>query len=463
MLDFKIMKINFRPLSSTIKNKITMFSTFSNKISLLPIILCLITLFTLSCGYPKSDPNTITVWHWMTDRHATFVSLAKQYEIETGIRVKIDLYAPSDAYSQKIIASAQSRHLPDIFGILDKKEIIGEFIKNGFVADLTKEFAAHDHAWEKSFFIKALDVNRFLPDNTYGVKPGIYGVPLDVTNIQMIFNRRLLNKSGIIQPPQNMMEFLEAARRLRRIGIPVFVSGWGEQWLIDCFTSNYAFNMMGESKVMDTFEGTIPYTDPDWIRVLQLFETFRDEGVFTEGIVTKSNKDAEQEFARERAAFTFNGSWAVNVYHDINPTLDYGVMVPPPANPQHPMIIWGGAGSSFMVNAASPKRDIAVDFLRWLSGSEAQRILMQETRNLPSNMMVLNDIPENLTPFSRMMEQTTHPKIWPLNEHPSVNEALLKGIQSIIIGDKTAKEVATAVQTIKQREIKRAAKRKSKR
>lgn len=425
-----------------------------------PFVLMCMVFFVLSCGQPKSDPNTIIIWHWMTDRQDAFEELALQYENQTGIKVQFDLYAPSDAYSQKIIASAQSRQLPDIFGILDKKEVFAEFIKNGFVANLTFAFEANNGLWTKAIFPKALNGDRFEVGNIYGVIPGIYGVPLDVTNHQMLYNRKFLERAGIRKPPRTFNEFLEDAAILRRIGIPVFVSGWGERWMIECFASNYAFNIMGEDKVMDTFQGKVSYTDPDWIKVLEVFESLRDAGVFVPGIVTKSNKDAEKDFAWERAAFTFNGSWAVNVYQDINPDLDYGVMLPPVLNKRRPMNIWGGAGSSFVVNESSLKKRKAVDFLKWLSGFDAQVYLAQTTHNLPSNRLALRNIPDNLAQFAVVMDQTTHPNIWKYNEDPVVNEAFVKGIQSIIIGERTAKEVAEQVQSVKIRELKRDANRK---
>ena len=84
--------------------------------------------------------------------------------------------------------------------------------------------------------------------------------------------------------------------------------------------------------------------------------------MLAEGVVTKPNKYAEQDFALERAAFAFNGSWGVNVYNDMNPNLEYGAMLPPPVNPHLPMRIWGGAGSSLVVNNASPRKDKAIAF-----------------------------------------------------------------------------------------------------
>ena len=417
------------------------------------VLCCCLGLFLAAgCSQRPQDPDKILLWHWMTDRDETFKKLAEEYKKETGIEVTVELFAPSDAYSQKIIAAAQANVLPDIYGILDKKSIFADFIKAGLVADLTSDFAAEGGAWQKALFEKALAVTRFEAGNIYGIKPGIYGVPIDVTNMQMLYNKKLLAKAGIQNPPQTYDEFVKAAAALKRVGIVPFVSGWGELWLADCFASNYAFNIMGEEKVMATFRGQVPYTDPDWIKVLDIFRDLRDKGVFIDGIVTKGNKYAEQDFALERAAFTFNGSWCVNVYKDMNPDLDYGVMPPPPIGNAHVLKIWGGAGSSFVVNNASSNKDKAIAFLKWLTAKDSQAVLAKQTNNLPSNREAMSMIPPILEAFARGMENSTHPTIWARNENPLVVEAFDKGIQAIIIGEKTPQQAAAGVQQVKERE-----------
>ena len=405
-------------------------------------IVVLFLLFCFGCAKSQGNSNTITVWHWMTDRDEVLSKLAQKYEEQTGIKVIFELYAPSDAYSQKVVAAAQARVLPDIFGVLDKKKIFASFIENGFVADLTNEFKADNSKWEEDIFPKALAVNRFEKDNDFNINPGIYGVPIDVTNIQMLYNRKLLKKAGVYKIPQTFTEFLRTTEALRRVGITGLVSGWGELWMVDCFASNYAFNIMGEEKIMATYKGDIPYTDPDWIKVFSVFEQMRDKGALSEGIVTKANKYAEQDFALERAAFAFNGSWCVNVYKDMNSTLEYGVMLPPVINQKLPMRIWGGAGSSFVVNNISPRKILAINFLKWLTAKEQQVFLAKETKNLPSNREALASIPKVLSEFAKSMDYTTHPTIWTHNEDSLVLEAYDKGIQSIIIGEKTHQQVA---------------------
>jgi raffinose/stachyose/melibiose transport system substrate-binding protein len=418
------------------------------------LFLCCAILFTTAgCSQAKKPSDQIEVWHWMTDRQEAFEELAGTYKERTGITVKFELFANPDAYSQKIIAAAQANVLPDIYGILGKKHIFESFIKAGLVMDLTDAFKAENAVWESVLFSKAIDINRIAEGNSDGIKAGIYGVPLDIGSEQMLYNKRLLKKAGIRKVPVTFDEWLLAIGMLKRIGTSPFVSGFGEIWLIDCFASNYAFNIMGEQKVFETFRGNVKYTDPDWIKVLGIFKTLRDKGAFIEGIVTKGNKLAEQDFALERAAFAFNGAWSVNVYKTMNPELDFGVVPLPVFNAKSAMVSWGGAESSLVVNNVSPNKDKAVAFLKWLTAREQQVFLSSRLNSLPVNREAMSDIPKNLADFARGMETSTHPKIWPVSEEPLVSEALLKGIQAIIIGESTPEAVAAEVQKVKDRQI----------
>jgi len=320
-------------------------------------------------------------------------------------------------------------------------------------------------SWRSTFFEKALDVNVFLPGNTYDVEPGVYGVPIDVTNIQMLYNKDLFEKAGLDpeRPPKTWDEFVEAGRALKEAGIPGLISGWGEIWMIDCFASNYAMNIMGIDKVVATIKGEVPYTDPDWIRLLGLFKEMADKELLSPGVVAMVNKTAEQTFANGRAAFAFNGSWCVNVYRGMNPDLNYAAIPPPRVNTRNPMYIWGGAGASFIVNEKSKNKDKVVAFLKWLTDEKQQAFLSKETNNLPANRASLVDIPPILAQFADDMDNATHPNVLPVNEYSQVIEFFTKGIQSIIIGEKTPEEVANKVQEVKESRMEWTRKRQERR
>ena len=423
-------------------------------------IIFLLTIPLVGCGVSdKKDLDVITVWHWMSDREDAFQELAKRFENETHVKVKFELYAPSEAYTQKIKASAQTNTLPDIYGVLGEKKDFASFIKSGYVADLSEELntVAEDGAWKNKFFEKALSVNEFLPNNEYGVKPGIYGIPLDVTTIQMVYNRKLYQKAGLDpdKSPVTWEEFLKDCKTLKENGIPRFVSGFGEIWMIDALASNYAMNIMGEDKVFKTYEGKVPYTDPDWIKVLSLFRDMADQQILVEGAVTMVNKTAEQTFANERAAFAFNGSWCVNVYKGMNPSLDYAAILPPKVSNAYPMKIWGGAGGSFVVNNQSFRRASAIQFLKWLTQEKQQAYFASQTENLPANKKSVGQISPILSQFADDMDNSTHPNIYPIHEDHEVVEAFDKGIQSILIGEKTPEELAGDVQKVKEKVLRK--------
>ena len=414
-------------------------------------------LFTLVTGCAKSssnNPREIVLWHWLTDREEAIQNLADQYQKISGVKVRVELYAPSDVYSSRIRASAQTDTLPEIFGDLGEPWDLASYIKSGHVANLDPAMSAAGGAWKKEFSPKALANNTFTSENQYGVTPGIYGAPIDVSNIQMLYNKDLFKQAGLDpeKPPLTWVEFIADWRQLKAAGISGLVSGWGETWMINCFANNYAFNVMGEKKVLDTYRGKVPYTDPDWVRVFSIFDEIRQEGLLASGVVTMINKAAEQAFANGRAAFAFNGSWCVNPYKGMNPNLSYAPMLPPRVSDRYPMRIWGGAGSSFMVNAKSSKRDEAIKFLIWLTAEPQQTFLSKETLNLPANRKSAGDLPPLLAAFASRMGDTTHPSQWPVAEIPSVTEAFGKGIQSILIGEKTPAEVAEDVENFKRQQ-----------
>ena len=413
------------------------------------------------CGKPKAaqQPGPLRVWHWMTDREAAFDELARRYQQETGTRVRFELYAPSDIYVQKVRAAAQTDGLPEIYGVLGELRDLASFINAGHVLPLEEAMSRNGNAWRSVFFPKALAVNTFTRENAYGVAPGVYGVPVDVMNVQLFYNKRLLATLGLDQPPDTWKAFLDVGRRAAAQRLIGFVSGWAELWLIDCFATDYAIHEMGMKQVEATYRGKVPYTDPDWVRVLGRFAELRDSGVLAEGIVAMGNKRAEQLFANGQAVFAFNGTWGVNVYQSMNPALEYGVVMPPRTDPNRPMVTWGGAGSSFFVNAKSPRREEAIAFLTWLTAEPQQRYLTEATQNIPANRSAAADLPAPLAAFADDMDDTVHPRLFSVQEESTVIEAFDKGIQSILIGERTPEEVAARVQETKRLEASRRATR----
>ena len=185
-----------------------------------------------------------------------------------------------------------------------------------------------------------------------------------------------------------------------------------------------------------------------------MFKELKEANILFPGIVTLSNKEAEQFFAQEKALFSFNGSWGVNTYFQINPALEYDTFSPPSVSKKFPVAIWAGAGSSFVVNKNSPLKKEAIEFLKWLTQKEQQIFLIQHTHNLPAIKGCEDKLGKNLVKFLKNLEYATHPRIWPINEDPRVVEAINTGIQKILVGEAKPEEVAQEIEEVKKEVLK---------
>lgn len=408
---------------------------------------------TASNNESKKNEDAVRIWHWMTDRQEAFEKLTDQYYKETGVRVVFETYAPSDVYKNKITAAASGHLLPDVFNPQSDKKELASYIKAGYIADLTDSM---NDGWKNVFFEKSLIENSFEPNNEWGVKPGIYGVPLDVSSLMIYYNKDLFRQAGLDpeNPPKTWPEFIAAGKKLREAGIQPFVSGFGEAWLIGAFAASYEWSILGKQGIIDTIDGKIPYTDNRWLKIFQLFEEMKNNKMFASGIVTMVNKDAERTFATGRAAMTFNGSWGINVYKSMNSSLNYGIMYPPSLpDAKYPLLVFGGDGSSMFVNGESPRKDKAIAFLKWFTQRPQQSFLAENTLNIPSNKESAQDLPEVLQEFSKSITKTfdSLPKLeaWQVTNYINLN------LQSVIIGEKTPAKAVQEVQAEKLRQMKK--------
>lgn len=426
---------------------------FSKKVIWSVLLISAFLIVGIGCAQ-KKNVDTIVIWHWMMDRQDAFSELAQKYKEKTGTTVEFKLFFPPDIYSQKVIAAARAGGLPDIFGILGERKTLASFIKAGHMVNITSFMEENGREWKKRFYPQTLELVVFSDTNTYDVSPGIYGVPIDTTIMQFIYNRSLFKGAGLDPdtPPETFGDFITYAQSAQKaLGVNGFVCGWGEGWLLNALAVEWAINTMGEERFLKTIDGQIPYTDREWIKVFSLFQTLKESGILASNIATMTNKESEDAFSKGKAVFSFNGSWAVNVYAQLAPELDYAFFPLPKVSQEHPIKVWGGAGSSFMVNAKSFHKEKAIQFLKWLTSKEQQEFFIRKTNNLPA----IRECEDALSPLLKSLlskfGNLTHPDTWERNEDSRVIEVMNRGLQQIVMGVKSPQEVAGEIQRTKER------------
>ena len=116
------------------------------------VLFCFLCI-CFGCNENKTNTNKIVIWHWMTDRDDAFIELANKYKNLTGVDVSFELYAPSEAYSSKVKAAAQTNTLPDVFSILGAKRDLASFINAGHVANLTSYMEENNNYGDSLFSV----------------------------------------------------------------------------------------------------------------------------------------------------------------------------------------------------------------------------------------------------------------------------------------------------------------------
>jgi ABC-type glycerol-3-phosphate transport system substrate-binding protein len=392
----------------------------------------------------KSSGVKLTFWHYFTDRKGVMEKLAKMYQKQTGVTVKMILISSGDTLGQKFQAAAQAKRLPDMSaawtGIGDK---LAPYAKQGQVMNLSGQLDGPQ--WSKNLTSAEIKAVSFPVGNTYGVKPGPYLVPLDSNNMQFLYNKQLFVKAGITAPPTTFAQFLDAGKKLAAIGVAPFVTGLGS-WPIDTLAQIYMWNMLGQQELEATYAKTVPYTSQTWVDFLSLFVQLRDANVLAKGVLAMDLPAAESLFAHEQAGMIFDGSWAIGVLKQQNPSFtNYGVLFPPSAG-KFPVRIPGGVGAMAFAVGTSPHKKEAVKFLKWLTDAPQQAIYSNSSANLPANPTVAKAqaLTPNLKAFSAKMDSLI-PAL-PTNMPGAVDTTMQKGIQQILSGDKSPAQVAASMQ-----------------
>ena len=424
------------------------------KKSLLTVLLVAVVLTAiLAVPFASAAPKTITFWHYMVDRNDLLQSFAQQYEKATGVKVDVQLFPGDQDVEKKVEAAIQAGTAPDIYtsnGSADPVKIEGKarWIKAGGMLNLDKYVTG---AWRKNYIPSLLSNISFASGNQYGVEPGLYGLPLDSVNMQILYNKELFQKAGLDpnRPSKTWAQFIAAGKKLKAAGITPFAGGFGT-WLGISIWEVYAWNIMGEKGMIQAQNNGKRFTDKNWVKTFQIFADMRDSGMYADGMATWDNPDAERLFAQEKVAMLYDGSWGIGVIKSANPNLvpKVGAFLPPSAG-RYPQYIQGGYGVVLAVNAVSPNKDEAINFLKWLTAPEQQAQYAKTSFNLPASSEVTKKVKLDggVGDFADDAGRII-PNVGLKGRGGDVDTEITRGIQSIMLKKKTPQQVVDDVNKI---------------
>lgn len=423
-------------------------------------MMVLIVMLTalVGCGEKQSKDSEanagvkeITYWHYVSDRKDFMNETAKQFEEETGIKVNVQLYG-GDAFSSKIQSAVQGDGLPNVWMFVGGKADMSTFAVNQYIADLTSEAAMFER-----FDKQAMEKVSFSEDDPYETKSGIYGVPLDMNNMQIIYSKELFKQAGLDEnnPPKTWDEFIEAGKKLNDAGITPFTSGFGS-WTHGTFTEQYQFsyNSIEELTMVRNAEKT--FAEGHFEDVFGLIEDMYKNQMFMRGIATMDLPTAEAAFANGQVAMLYDGSWVINVLKDLNPNFkseDFGVMQPPVAKgTTNNTLIAGGVGAWLVASGkqSSAELEASIKFMEFITNKENQIKYANESSNIPANTEAIDpsSLDSLLADFYDGM-QYVQPSIVGFTPK-EISDTHGKLIQAVVIGEKSAEQAVQELDKVRE-------------
>lgn len=372
-----------------------------------------------------------------------FEDLAAEYErLHPG--VKIELIQETDqSIKDKTKTLTASDALPDIY-FTWTGNWAENFVRGGRAADLSKVIGP-DTPWGRTFSKASL--SAFAYDGRY------YGIPLYNNGKFMGYNKAAFAKAGI-KVPATFEELLSSCSTLRKAGYEPVAFGNKDGWpALHYLQQLFAYTVPEATLQADFRPGTAKLDHPGYVTALKQFKTLvdtcTDTGDGTNGVLYTS---AQEAFSSGKAAMYYQEVLEFDnatAGRGLSPD-DFGIFpLPVPEGAGGNPKAIEGAPEGYLVNARSPRAALAVDFMKFVTGSKNAEKLSSPPYGQPSTVIgAVTPKTSSKAVFEGIEMVNRAPQLasWlDMVTVPEVADAWLAGGEAVISGDTAPEKVLESV------------------
>jgi raffinose/stachyose/melibiose transport system substrate-binding protein len=420
-------------------------------------------LVSAACGNKTEDGKEIYFLNFKPEIAAVYEKIAKDYEAETGVKVKI-VTAASGTYETTLKSEISKSDAPTIFQINGP---VGYESWKDYILDL-----------------KDTKLNSYLTDKDLAVTSGdgVYGIPYVVEGYGIIYNDAIMkkyfalaDKAVSISSTAEINNFAtlkavteDMTAKKDQLGIKgVFAStslGAGEQWRWQTHLANIP--LYYEFKDNTAFDNTIlaglaadeisfKYGD----KYKNIFDLYINNSVTKGSLLgSKTVTDSMAEFALGQAAMVQNGNWAWSQINEVDGNVvkadDIKFMpIFTGMADEEKQGLAIGTENYFSINSkvSVKKQEASIAFLEWLFSSDKGKSYVTNDLGFIAPFNTFKDNEKPADPLAKevlaWMSKDVSSVVWTFAAFPSeefknyFGDALLEYAQ----GKKTWDEVSTIV------------------
>jgi len=383
---------------------------------------------TLLIGQPENPKDLVL----------TKQDLAK-FTQQTGVQVKLNVIN-NDNLRTILQTQLRSGSGPDVFGYDTGPGFAGVLAKAGLLYDLTQAY--QDHKWPVYDWAK----QRVTFDGK------VVGIPDQVEEVGVFYNKAVFDKYGL-KPPQSVADLQNIAEKLKSAGVTPFTFSDKEGWEAGHQLSIVLSSAVGESGMKDFLDGKKPWNSPEVVSAIDLFfQQFKDKGYLPKASNAITYDNANALFYQQKAAMNPTGTWLVS---DIKDAAKFDVGYFPFPAPDGPGIFSGGLGGGTFVSAKTKNPQGALAYLDYILTKEHGKWQAEQHNSIPAFPIETQGL--QVTPlFSQILADTR--KIAGSGQSgefgynidvltsDAFNKAMWDGLQSVLAGQMTPREVADSME-----------------
>jgi raffinose/stachyose/melibiose transport system substrate-binding protein len=398
------------------------------------------------------DPVTINWWHISTvEAHqALFQQLADQYSAEhPNVTIEITVLE-NQAFKDRLTTAMQSGEPPDIFQSWGGG-VLWQYAEAGLVQDISADLATD--GWGDSFVPAAL--------NLYGQNGAVYGVPWSLAVVTFWYNKALFTQAGIETPPASWDELLAAVTTLKDAGITPITVGEGHLWPGHFYWVYLATRTGGQAAFEAAYAREGSFADPPFVEAGTILQELVALEPFQDGFLGATHDEAEGIFGNGQAAIQLMGPWLRASQADQSESGegigDENLGVFPfsaiEGGAGDPSDVLGGTdGFAIGVNA-TPE---AIDFVRFLTSADTQRLMISEGMVTLPTVIVAEDAITNpiFQEVENMLKAANYIQLY-YDQFlpPAVGETVNQAVQGLFAGSSSPEEVAQQIEGVAAEEL----------
>jgi len=307
--------------------------------------------------------------------------------------VKINFLAPAAGYNegqQQVLRSAVTGNLPDVY-----------FSGYNLTAELVHTLAPRNQITDLAPFIEAEGGQAFL-DANYGPKMAAlgvvdgkqYGLPVNASSPIMYVNADLVRSAGA--DPSNMPttfpELIELAARIRAMnpdvaGMGYDIGGWPDDWLWQALIYEQGGRLVNEAT------GKVAFDNEIGLNAMRMTRQFVTEG----GQAVLDWDQSRQQFGAGLTGFVFSTPAHVQTIEGlVGNRFELVTTTFPLDDPEKGGVPTGG-NSAVILTQDEAMQQAAWKYLKWITGPEAQNMIVRITGYLPTNIRATGE--DYLAPY----------------------------------------------------------------